>query len=170
MHNVNSACRLWLLGILAVFSQQSLAEDRPASADADNVTIGQLEAIQSRNFLLEQQVQTARLKRQLRESQSESQVSQAANVPASLPFMPSNPLSMNVGQSAAGATSSKRVMGAIRLQEIYGRGTQLHARIVLPQGGITEVSAGDLLPGSKLSVTSVTLNAVKLSDGTALSF
>ncbi|MFW5391525.1 type IV pilus biogenesis protein PilP [Yersinia sp. 2544 StPb PI] len=149
-----------------VFSLQSQASD--SLADVNNVTIGQLEAIQSRNFLLEQQVQTARLTRQLRESQSESLVSQAAS--SALPFIPSGQPAMGAGQPAVSAAPPKSVTGAVRLQEIYGRGTQLHARIVLPQGGITEVSVGDQLPGSKLTVKSVTLNAVKLSDGAELSF
>jgi len=173
MHNVNPASRLWLLGIFAAFSQPCLAAESPTSADAGNVTIGQLEAIQSRNFLLEQQVQTARLTRQLRESESEvqmSQASQVANAAAPLPFIPSNPYPLGAGQAAANAGTPKSVTGAVRLQEIYGRGVQLRARIVLPQGGVTEVSPGDQLPGSKLTVKSVTLNAVKLSDGTELSF
>lgn len=170
MHNVNPTCRIWLLGILAVCSQQSLAAEGVASADADNVTIGQLEAIQSRNFLLEQQVQTARLTRQLRESQNESPVSQTAGTTPTVPFIPSGPLPQSSGQGTANGGAHKTAPAAVRLQEIYGRGAQLRARIILPQGGVTEVSAGDLLPGSSLSVKSVTLNAVKLSDGTELSF
>ncbi|MMZ45354.1 Type IV pilus biogenesis [compost metagenome] len=170
MHNVNPACRLWLLGILAAFSQQSLATESPVTADADNVTIGQLEAIQSRNFLLEQQVQTARLTRQLRESESETQASQVASAPAPLPFIPSGIPSTGEAHQTANVPVTKRDSVPVRLQEIYGRGTQLHARLLLPQGGITEVSAGDPLPGGKLTVKSVTLNAVKLSDGTELSF
>ncbi|HEY3591481.1 MAG TPA: type IV pilus biogenesis protein PilP [Buttiauxella sp.] len=168
MHNVNPACRLWLLGILAAFSQQSLATESPVTADADNVTIGQLEAIQSRNFLLEQQVQTARLTRQLREN--ETQESEVASAPAPLPFIPSGTLSTGEAHQAPGIPIMKRDLVPVRLQEIYGRGTQLHARLLLPQGGIMEVSAGDPLPGGKLTVKSVTLNAVKLSDGTELSF
>ncbi|MDR3430722.1 MAG: type IV pilus biogenesis protein PilP [Rouxiella aceris] len=174
MQNVNPTCRLLLLGILAVVSQQSLAAESVPTSDSDNVTIGQLEAIQSRNFLLEQQVQTARLTRQLRESQSESQVSPSANVPVPLPFIPNSPSipsTVSPGQPAVSAAPPRRsVSDPVRLQEIYGKGTQLHARLVLPQGGITEVSAGDQIPGSKLSVKAVTLNAVKLSDGTELSF
>ena len=170
MHNVNPTCRIWLLGILAFCGQQSLAAEGVASADADNVTIGQLEAIQSRNFLLEQQVQTARLTRQLRESQNESPAGPTAGTTPVVPFIPSNPLPPSGGQGTANGGAHKNAPAAVRLQEIYGRGAQLRARIILPQGGVTEVSAGDPLPGSSLSVKSVTLNAVKLSDGTELSF
>ncbi|MBU9819870.1 type IV pilus biogenesis protein PilP [Rahnella sp. BCC 1045] len=170
MHNVNPASRFWLLGIFAAFCQPSLAAETPVSAEAGNVTIGQLEAIQSRNFLLEQQVQTARLTRQLRESESETQTSQAANVPPSLPFIPSGPPTTGVVQQAARAASDRGGQVSVRLQEIYGRGSQLRARIVLPQGGVTEVSVGDQLPDSKVSVKSITVNTVKLSDGTELSF
>jgi type IV pilus biogenesis protein PilP len=173
MHNVKPTSRLWLLGIFAVFSLPCLAAESPVSADTGNVTIGQLEAIQSRNFLLEQQVQTARLTRQLRESESEIQMSQAspvANAPASLPFIPSGSPTAGAEQQATRAPSEKIVPAPVRLQEIYGKGAQLRARIVLPQGGVTEVSPGDQLPGSKLTVKSVTLNTVKLSDGTELSF
>lgn len=164
MHNVNPISRCWLFCIIAVFSQQSLATEIPVSTDAENVTIGQLEAIQSRNFLLEQQVQTARLTRQLRESQTENPVSPTVNPPVVMPFIP------GAEQQAAGVPVSRNVTGTVRLQEIYGRGSQLRARIVLSQGGVTEVSAGDPLPGSKLTVKSITLNAVKLSDGAELSF
>lgn len=164
MHNVNLISRFWLFCIIAVFSQQSLATDSPVTPVAENVTIGQLEAIQSRNFLLEQQVQTARLTRQLRESESESPVSQPVNPPAAMPFIP------GAEQQAASGLVPRSVTGAVRLQEIYGRGEHLRARVVLSQGGVTEVSAGDQVPGSKLTVKSITLNAVKLSDGTELSF
>lgn len=125
MHNVKPASRLWLLGIFAVFSLPCLAAESPVSADTGNVTIGQLEAIQSRNFLLEQQVQTARLTRQLRESESEIQMSQAspvANSPAPLPFIPSGSPTAGAEQQATRAPSEKSVPAPVRLQEIYVKG------------------------------------------------
>ncbi|NDL64286.1 type IV pilus biogenesis protein PilP [Acerihabitans arboris] len=168
MHNVNAICLLWLLGVTAVFSQPVWAAEVPISAGTDNVTIGQLEAIQSRNFLLEQQVQTARLKRQLRESESIASETAASTTP--LPFIPSRPAGEKSDAKFAATSSQKQASSPVRLQEIYGRGTQLRARILLSQGGVTEVIAGDQIPGSQLRVTAVTPATVRLSDGSELSF
>lgn len=167
MHNVNAARLLWLLSVTAVFSEPVWAAEVPISVGTDNVTIGQLEAIQSRNFLLEQQVQTARLKRQLRESESPLSETVASTTP--LPFIPSRPGGERSDATAA-PRAQKPASSPVRLQEIYGRGTQLRARILLAQGGVTEVAAGDQLPGSQLRVTAVTPAVVKLSDGSELSF
>ncbi len=173
MHNVNAARLLWLLGVTAVFSQQSLAAEVPISTGTDNVTtgnvtIGQLEAIQSRNFLLEQQVQTARLKRQLRESESSASETAASTTP--LPFIPSRPAGATSDPMPNSPGAQKQASSPVRLQEIYGRGAQLRARLLLAQGGVTEVVAGDQIPGSQVRVTAVTPAAVKLSDGSELSF
>ena len=168
MRNVNAVRLLWLLSVTAVFSQPVWAADVPISTGSDNVTIGQLEAIQSRNFLLEQQVQTARLKRQLRES--ESPASEIAATTTPLPFIPSRPAGATPGSVSTTTGTPSKASSTVRLQEIYGRGTQLRARILLSQGGVTEVVAGDQIPGSQLHVTSVTSAAVKLSDGSELSF
>lgn len=141
-----------------------------AAGDAlpPNVTLGELEAAQARNLILEQKVQTARLEQQLRESQSGQR--------SDLNYLaPPSPLSAPVmaqprtTQPAATSTSEKQA-GGVRLQEIYGRGTQLRARIVLPDGGVTEVVKGERIPGTSKRVTEVTATFVRLSDDSELSF
>jgi|GEM_PF-911596 type IV pilus biogenesis protein PilP len=169
MHNASPVRLLWLLCFTAAMSHSCLAAGDPFSAGDDNVTIGQLEAIQARNFLLEQQVQTAKLKRQLRESENDAGI---IDSPTPLPFIPANHPAGEAPakRTPASSVAEKTASSAVRLQEIYGRGTQLRARILLPQGGVTEVATGDQIPGTKLRVTAVTAAVVKLSDGTELSF
>lgn len=133
-----------------------------------NVTLGELEAAQARNLILEQKVQTARLEQQLRESQS-GQSTDRNYLATSL--QPSAPLMTQPAQSQPAATSvTEKRAGSVRLQEIYGRGTQLRARIVLPDGGVTEVVKGDQIPGTSKRVTEVTSTLVRLSDNSELSF
>jgi type IV pilus biogenesis protein PilP len=163
MH-VNRLCVLWLLGTV---SYSCLAAEGAVSPGVDTVTLGQLEAIQAQNFLLEQQVQTARLQRQLRESENDTG---APRSPQLLPFIPTPPGGDIPARAAVSSGVGRKAPGVVRLQEIYGRGTRLRARILLPQGGVTEVSTGDPLPGSTLRVTAVTQALVKLSDGSELSF
>ncbi|QDX30979.1 type IV pilus biogenesis protein PilP [Dickeya poaceiphila] len=158
----------WPVGCLALFL---FTGSLPVWAmdDGGNVTMGELETAQARNMLLEQQVQTARLQRQLRESQTDAATamtsipSTSSSMPVSPSMTPSSPLS--TAREKAGTESS-----TVKLQEIYGRGNQLRARILLPRGGVTEVAAGDPIPGTKSHVQSITSTAVKLSDGSELSF
>ncbi|ATZ93016.1 type IV pilus biogenesis protein PilP [Dickeya fangzhongdai] len=133
-----------------------------------NVTQGELETAQARILILEQKVQTARLEQQLRESQSGQSTDRnylATSMQPSAPLM-TQPVP---SQTAATSVTEKRA-GSVRLQEIYGRGTQLRARIVLPDGGVTEVVNGDQIPGTSKRVTEVTSTLVRLSDNSELSF
>lgn len=132
-----------------------------------NVTIGELEAAQARNLILEQKVQTARLQQQLRES--EFPQSPNRNYLANS-LQPSAPLMALPTTAHASDTSADKLRDSVRLQEIYGRGTQLRARIVLPDGGVTEVVKGDQIPGTSKRVIEVTATVVRLSDNSDLSF
>ncbi|MFP1767857.1 type IV pilus biogenesis protein PilP [Lonsdalea quercina] len=163
MRRINPAGTSLLLSVL--LSGPSLVA---VASDAlpPNVTLGELEAAQARNLILEQKVQTARLEQQLRESQSaQSPDRPYLSTQSALPLM-AQPVP---SQLTAGTTPEKRA-GSVRLQEIYGRGTQLRARIVLPDGGVTEVVKGDQIPGSAQRVIEVTSTVVRLSDNSQLSF
>lgn len=156
---------LFLSALLFGQSQQAIASD----SLLPNVTIGELEAAQARNLILEQKVQTARLQQQLRESESSNRTDQ--NYPATssqhavpMVIQPSEANKTN----AAGSIVQRR--DGVRLQEIYGRGTQLRARILLPNGGVTEVTKDDQIPGTPIHVTEVTATIVRLSDNSELSF
>ena len=133
-----------------------------------NVTLGELEAAQARNLILEQKVQTARLEQQLRESQSGQSTDRNYLATATQPAMPLMAQTAPSQQTVSAGTEKRA--GSVRLQEIYGRGTQLRARIVLPDGGVTEVVKGDQIPGTSKRVTEVTSTLVRLSDNSELSF
>ncbi|MHB9329511.1 type IV pilus biogenesis protein PilP [Phytobacter ursingii] len=165
MRRINPARTGLLLSVL--LSGPALSATT-ADALPPNVTLGELEAAQARNLILEQKVQTARLEQQLRESQSGQSTDRnylATSLQPSAPLM-TQPVS---SQTAATSGTEKRA-GSVRLQEIYGRGTQLRARIVLPDGGVTEVAKGDQIPGTAKRVTEVTSTLVRLSDNSELSF
>lgn len=156
MHKNNPVCLLLLLviwvGSVKATRDQTLAK----TAVTSNVTVGQLESIQQKNMLLEAQVHTARLQRQLREN-GRGVLAVGGNVLSSDP-----PIAGSAVSSSRGAT--------LQLEEIYGRGHVLLARLRLTAGGVVEVRQGDRLPGSSLKVTAITDSVVKLSDGTVMSF
>lgn len=165
MQRNNLFCRVLRLTGIACLLWQAAAS--AAGISIDNVTIGQLEAAQARNLLLEQQVQTARLQQQLRQSQSVD-VNPAGTMVGPVFSSPSAP---SVPDRSSGSTlQSSNQPDRVRLQEIYGRAGELRARIALPRGGSTEVHKGDVIPGSKLTVTVVTPDIVRLSDGSELTF
>lgn len=159
MHKNNPVCLLLLLviwvGSVNATRDQTLAK----TAVTSNVTVGQLESIQQKNMLLEAQLHTARLQRQLRENGQETRPVDG-NVMS--PWQANSPIAGSAVSSPRGAT--------LQLEEIYGRGHVLLARLRLTAGGVVEVRQGDRLPGSSLKVTAITDSVVKLSDGTVMSF
>lgn len=158
-------CRaLSLTGIVCLLWQNVASAN---DINIDNVTIGQLEATQARNLLLEQQVQTARLQQQLRQSQSVD-LNPAGTMAVPVFSSPSGQPVPDVPSRSTLQTNNQPER--VRLQEIYGRSGELRARIALPRGGSTEVHKGDVIPGSKLTVTVVTPDVVRLSDGSELTF
>lgn len=132
----------------------------------ENVVSGELELAQARNIVLEQQVQTARLQQQLRQAQAPAETkSWTEGAPAGYP-----PTSVVVAPQTPGASSVSRAPERVRLQEIYGKPGSLRARITLPGGGVTEVKKGDVIPGMKGTVVSISGESVRLSDGSDLTF
>ncbi|PQY08538.1 type IV pilus biogenesis protein PilP, partial [Cronobacter sakazakii] len=85
MRRINPAGTGLLLS--ALFCGQAVAT---VTSDAlpPNVTLGELEAAQARNLILEQKVQTARLEQQLRESQSGQSTDRNYLSTAAQPAMP----------------------------------------------------------------------------------
>ncbi|WP_291971319.1 type IV pilus biogenesis protein PilP [Candidatus Symbiopectobacterium sp.] len=120
------------------------------------------------NLLLEQQVQTARLQQQLRQSLSDDSGTSGIATPV---FRTPNSVGAIPPPSVPGSAASTLGRAErVRLQEIYGRAGELRARITLPSGGVTEVHKGDVIPGTKLTVTTITADVVRLSDGSELTF
>lgn len=165
MRRINPAGRDLLLAVLLCGTTLPVLAADPLPP---NVTLGELEAAQARNLILEQKVQTARLEQQLRESQSGQSTDRDYLATAAQPAMPlmAQPAP---SQQTVSAGAEKRA-GSVRLQEIYGRGNQLRARILLPDGGVTEVVKGDQIPGTTKRVTEVTSTLVRLNDDSELSF
>lgn len=169
----NNALR-WLLPcgltLLALMSQ-AFADERMTVRPVipDNVTSGELELAQARNMVLEQQVQTARLKQQLR--QAESSVETRSNLAEGAPVSYPQASAVVVSQTQTPEISSvSRSLERVRLQEIYGKPGALRARVTLPGGGVTEIKKGDVVPGMKGKVASISGEAVRLSDGSDLTF
>lgn len=164
MHKINPICLLLSLVLWA--GSVSAAGDQISSKtnDISSITVSQLESIQQRNMLLEAQVQTARLKRQLRENE-QIILPADGNLTSTMPFTTEL---ANIPETGSVASGSKKA--TLQLEEIYGRGHPLRARFRLATGGVVEVTQGDILPGSSLKITAITESVVKLSDGTVMSF
>lgn len=109
------------------------------------VTKGQLEILHNNNIVLQAQVQGAQLQKQLDEAGTE---------PA-----------MNVPRESRHQTNARPVV-----VEITGAGKKLSAIVQLPNGQQTTLTTGSSLPGTGLTVKSITLAGVTLSDGSSLSF
>ncbi|WP_034070002.1 type IV pilus biogenesis protein PilP [Pseudomonas aeruginosa] len=109
-------------------------------------TLQQLEQLQAETVLLEAQAAKAKAQAALAETPGKAgggtgQVmgSVAGAAPAGLP-------------------------GLAYVQEIYGSGARLKARILLPTGRAVELLPGDPLPGSELRVTAITPRSVRVAD------
>lgn len=169
----NNALR-WLLPCsltLLVLTSQAFADERMTVRPIipDNVTSGELELAQARNMVLEQQVQTARLKQQLRQAELPVETKSNWAEGASVGY-PQASVVVTSQTQARENSSVSRTPERGHLQEIYGKPGALRARITLPGGGVMEVKQGDVVPGMKGKVTLITGEAVRLSDGSDLTF
>lgn len=109
-------------------------------------TLKRLEQIQAETVILEAKAARARVQREL----------EAGGIDATLP-----PLTMKGGTMAVPTLGT----GLPVVQEIYGTGKQLRVRLVLPDGTLTELAAGEPVPGGTLTVTAITSREVRVSDG-----
>lgn len=109
------------------------------------VTLGQLETLHNNNIVLQAQVQGAQLQKQLEEAGTEP------------------------GTGVAGE-SRNPMKARPTVVEITGAGKKLSAVVQLPDGQQTTLTTGNKLPGTGLTVKSITLAGVTLSDGSSLSF
>ncbi|ELT9933914.1 type IV pilus biogenesis protein PilP [Escherichia coli] len=145
--------KLLIIPSIFFFSGFSFATTQPL------VTIGELEAQQNRNILLQAKVQGAQLQKQLEESDvnlSSETVSGFSGVTASLP-------------SSEQPTSKNRKELPV-IMEINGKDKRLHAVLRMADGRQTSVTTGSQLPGTSVTVKSISLSGVTLSDGTTLTF
>ncbi|EOV0239258.1 type IV pilus biogenesis protein PilP [Salmonella enterica] len=141
------------LAVFALFARPSFA-----GPDTPVVTDGELEDLQNRNILLEARVRGAQLEKQLEEAAT------GGGLPAAV--SPGAP----AGSSMAPQAASRQTQGLPVVLEISGRDKKLQAILRLADGRQTTVRAGSPLPGSTLTVKSVTPAGVTLSDGAHLTF
>ncbi|STB73761.1 type IV pilus biogenesis protein PilP [Citrobacter koseri] len=145
--------------MLATVSGGAPASDSTSSQVTPALTKGELEALNNRNILLQAQVQGAQLERQLKENRDGTPSATAPGSPA-WPQVPGD--SVN--------PPSARTGGRTTVLEITGRDRALRATLMLANGQLTTVTTGSRLPGSPLTVKSISLAGVMLSDGTTLTF
>ncbi|ECA1950147.1 type IV pilus biogenesis protein PilP [Salmonella enterica subsp. enterica serovar Virchow] len=139
----------------------ALPEPQPAIAPGNGVTQGELEEQQGKNLLLEAQVQTARLRKQLAEAGTDSQADGGPVSPvSSLPAVP----------DGDDLRPPQQKEGRIVVQEVSGRGTALQAWLAFPDGRVSRVAVGSEVPGTGLTVKAISLSSVTLSDGRQLTF
>lgn len=145
--------KLLIIPSIFFFSGFSFATTQPL------VTIGELEAQQNRNILLQAKVQGAQLQKQLEESDVNlsSETVSGCSETASLPSVSEQP-----------APKNRKELPII--MEINGKDKRLHAVLRMADGRQTSVTTGSQLPGTSVTVKSISLSGVTLSDGTTLTF
>lgn len=146
---------LIIAGTLPAQASESASPPGPTVA-----TMGELEALQTRNLLLQAKVQAAQLERQLKENQSGST---ASDIPAPGAVIGYSSLP---GQPVRTAPVNNRPV----VLEINGRDKNLRATLQLPSGQTVVVAPGNRIPGQENTVRSITLAGVTLSDGSLLAF
>jgi len=119
-------------------------------------TLGSIEKMQGENMLLEMKVKSAQLKRQLKENGLNPDGTDIKVVP-----VPKD--DVGVAEVPKEAKKSETIMP--QLSEISGHGKKLVALLTYPNGKQFEVSAGQRLPGSALTVLNISETKVTLSDG-----
>ena len=119
------------------------------AADMDNGTLGQLEVIQQQNILLTSKAETARLQKQIRDSEGDGVTSSGSggdNLPSvSMP--------------------SPTADGLPTTDSIVGRNGTLLATLQLANGSRVDVKAGEKIAGTQWSVARITLNGVWINNG-----
>ncbi|EAO5738922.1 type IV pilus biogenesis protein PilP [Salmonella enterica] len=146
--------KLLIITSLLLLPELSSATTQPL------VTIGELEAQQNQNILLQAKVQGAQLQKQLDGSDVDSSMTvppDAGQLTSSLP-------------SVSGPAQRRPPTELPVILEINGKDKRLHAVLRLADGRQTRVTTGSSIPGIKVTVKSISLSGVTLSDGTTLTF
>ncbi|WP_254208125.1 type IV pilus biogenesis protein PilP [Lelliottia amnigena] len=152
-----SVTLLCLMIAAALPAQASESATPPGPSVA---TMGELEALQTRNILLQAKVQAAQLERQLKENLSN-------NTPSDIPA-PGTVVGYSSlpGQPPRTAPVNSRPV----VLEINGRDKNLRATLQLSSGQTVVVAPGNRIPGQENTVRSITIAGVTLSDGSLLAF
>lgn len=124
------------------------------------VTIEELEAQQNQNILLQTKVQGAQLQKQLDESEISLSLGGASS---------NSYASSSVPLNSEQKTSRNRKELPV-IMEINGKDKRLRAVLRMADGHHTSVVTGSTLHGTSLTVKSISLSGVTLSDGTIITF
>ncbi|WP_051690845.1 type IV pilus biogenesis protein PilP [Photorhabdus australis] len=114
-----------------------------------NYTLHQLEQIQAETVILEAQAARARAQKELAENVSE-------NVTTTMPSITGSEIHSSV---------MPRIQQLPHIQEIYGTGNRLIARLGLPDGSWVEATTGQLIPGTEYKIKTITALEVRVSNG-----
>lgn len=109
-------------------------------------TLQRLEQIQADTVLLEAKAARARIQRELEDRGMDTRTA----------HLPLNGREIAILQRASGLPS---------VEEIYGRGQQLMARLVLSDGQRAELMQGEPIPGTRFWVESISAREVRVADG-----
>lgn len=137
----------YALFIAAGLSAAAYAETPPPQPPVmEEYTLQRLEQIQAETVLLEAKAARARIQRELEESGIDART---ANLPLN-------------GRELA---MLPRVGGLPSVEEIYGSGQQLMARLVLFDGKRAELRQGEQIPGTRFLVEAISAREVRVADG-----
>ncbi|KOY63020.1 hypothetical protein AM629_05555 [Photorhabdus heterorhabditis] len=114
-----------------------------------NYTLHQLEQIQAETVILEAQAARARAQKELAENVSE-------NITTTM---------SSVTDSEMHSSVMPRMQQLPHIQEIYGTGNRLIARLGLPDGSWVEATTGQFIPGTAYKIKAITALEVRVSNG-----
>ncbi|BBI93033.1 type IV pilus biogenesis protein PilP [Serratia symbiotica] len=143
----NHKCALF---IAAWVSTAAYAETPPLLPSQPPVmeeyTLQRLEQIQAETVLLEAKAARARIQRELEESGIDARTANLPLTGRELAILP-----------RAGSLPS--------VEEIYGSGKQLMARLVLSDGKRAELRQGEQIPGTRFLIETISAREVRVADG-----
>ncbi|HGJ5864820.1 type IV pilus biogenesis protein PilP [Arsenophonus nasoniae] len=140
----NHKCALF---IAAGLSAAAYAETPPPQLPVmEEYTLQRLEQIQAETVMLEAKAARARIQRELEDSGIDARTA---------------PLPLNGRELAM----LPRAGGLPSVEEIYGSGKQLMARLVLSDGKRAELRQGEQIPGTRLRVETISAREVWVADG-----
>lgn len=132
-----------VLFIAAWLSGVTYAETPPVM---EEYTLQRLEQIQAETVMLEAKAARARIQRELEESGIDTRTANLSLNNRDLAMLP-------------------RAGGLPSVEEIYGSGKQLMARLALSDGKRAELRQGEQIPGTRFWVEVINAREVRVSDG-----
>lgn len=145
-------CGAW--GLLPAYAATDALPPPPLASEmveypAGDHTLRRLERIQAETVIVEAQVARAKAQKALEDSGSSVSVPDVTAGTAAV--------AVNVSQA------KRKVTPLPQINEIYGTGNRLIARLVLSDGTYAELTTGQQVPGTPLKVTSISAREVRVA-------